>query len=103
MAAYDGASQRLWDQSEATHLCVDLSDQKVTGATHLLGLGLDERARNLVAYNDTLRVQLDAGPSVRREVIDGDELLSVANQLAEPRAWPNGWSEAHVLAFASNP
>jgi hypothetical protein len=27
----------------------------------------------------------------------------VANQLAEPRAWPNGWSEAHVSAFASNP
>jgi hypothetical protein len=27
----------------------------------------------------------------------------VANQLAEPRAWPNGWSEAHVSSFASNP
>lgn len=78
MATYDGAIDCFGHDAKATDLGIDFSDKKLSGAAHLLLLGLDECSGNFVAENDALSVQLNARTAMGRKIVNRHELLAVA-------------------------
>lgn len=88
VAVDDGAVECAGYDAKATNLGVDFGNKKFACAADLLLLGLDECARHLVARNDALGVELNAWPPVNHHIINGDELLAVAEHFPQPRGRP---------------
>lgn len=77
MAADYGAIEHIWNDSDASDLCVDFGNKEFPGAAHLLPLGLDECAGHLIPENDALGVQLHSCTSIDNKVVDRDKLFAL--------------------------
>ena len=82
VAANDRAVEICWNDTKAAHFCVDFCDEKFPMSNDLLLFGLYHRTWYSVAQYDALRMELNARPTVDFEVINGDELFSMFNDLA---------------------
>ena len=89
MAADDCAVEVVRDDAEATHLRINLCNQKLTSTANLLLLGLDRAPGTASRKDYSLRVKLNTGAAVGFEVINNDELFAVVNHLAKSNGRPS--------------
>src|SRR5262249_4871848 len=82
-------------------LGVDLGHEELPGTADLLALGLNGRAFDDVAQDDTLRVQLHAAALVALGIVDGHELAAVCQDLPQGYQRPAVTSHRDSTLFQS--
>ena len=80
MAAYDRSVQVWRNDAKPSNLRIDLGYQELPSTTYLLLLGLYVQARDDIAQNNALSVQLHPATLVGFKIVDLEELLTVLNR-----------------------